>query len=79
MAGRVGTGSQQKYVNVPDKDHHGSDFRLLLDSLRANMSFTEIDDRARAHCIGVLQGLALARTGKLEGWDLETPFMSLDL
>ena len=79
MAGRVGTGAQQKFIEVPDKETHGSDFRLMLDSLRAGMSFTELDDRARAHCIGLLQGLALARTGKLEGWDLESSFLSLDL
>ena len=79
MAGRIGTSAQQKFVDVPDRKTHGSDFRLLLDSLRAGMSFTELDDRGRAHCIGLLQGMALVRTGKLEGWDLEAPFLSLDL
>ena len=79
MIGRMGHGDQQKLVDVPDAEHHGTDFRLLLDSLRANMSFTDMDDRSRAHSLGVLQGLILARTMKLEGWDLESSFMSLDL
>ena len=79
MVGRLGSGLTQKLISVPDNEHHGTDFRLLLDSLRANMCFTDMDDRGRAHCLGMLQGLILSRTMKLEGWDLESSFLSLDL
>ena len=79
MVGRIGTGLDQKTVVVPDKLMHGTDFRLLLESLDAGMSFSELDDRGRAHSLGLLQGLVLARTMKLQGWDLESPMQSFDL
>ena len=79
MIGRIGTGEKQETVEVPDKKLHGTDFRLLLESLDAGMSFTELDDRGRAHSLGLLQGIILARTSKLAGWNLETAMESFDL
>ena len=79
MIGTVGTGESRRSVSVPDKEFHGSDFRLLLESMRGGMSFTDLDDRGRAHCIGLLQGLILARSMKLAGWDLESPLTSYHL
>ena len=79
MIGRVGTGVEQKTVSVPNSSLHGTDFRLLLESLEAGMSFSELDDRGRAHSLGLLQGMILARTAKLSGWDLESSMKSFDL
>ena len=79
MIGRIGTGQDQKSIAVPDKKMHGTNFRLLLESLNAGMSFSELDDQGRAHSLGILQGLLLAQTGKLTGWDLETNLQSFDL
>lgn len=79
MVGRIGTGKDQKTVAVPDKKLHGTDFRLLLESLDAGMSFSEMDDTGRAHSLGLLQGMILARTMKLTGWDLESTVQSFDL
>ena len=79
MIGRIGTGETFNTVDVPDKKMHGTDFRLLLESLDAGMSFSELDDRGRAHSLGLLQGLILARSQKLEGWDLEASMQSFDL
>ena len=79
MIGRIGTGEAQKIVAVPDASLHGTDFRLLLESLDAGMSFSELDDRGRAHSLGLLQGLILARTAKLAGWDLESSMTTFEL
>ena len=79
MIGRIGTGQDQKVVGVPNKEFHGTNFRLLLESLNAGMSFSELDDNGRAHSIGLLQGLILAQTGKLTDWDLESNLQSFDL
>ena len=79
MVGRVGTGLEQKIVKVPDSKMHGTDFRLLLESLDAGMSFSELDDRGRAHSLGLLQGMILARTMKLADWDLESSLKSFEL
>ena len=79
MVGRIGNGKDTTTVTVPDKKLHGTDFRLLLESLDAGMSFSELDDTGRAHSLGILQGLILARTMKLAGWDLESSVQSFDL
>ena len=79
MVGTIGVGKQRQTMNVPHPDYHGTDFRLLLESMQAGMSFTDLDDRGRAHCLGILQGMTLARTMKLAAWDLNSPFQSFDL
>ena len=61
----------------PSPDFHGTDFVLLLESLGCGQSFTDLDGTARAHLLGLLQGLELARTGKLAKWDLSAPFFEM--
>ena len=79
MTGSIGMGQNKRTIPVPHKDYHGTDFRLLLESMKAGMNFTDLDDRGRAHCLGLLQGLSLARTMKLAEWNLNTPFQTFDL
>ena len=62
----------------PTSEYHGTDFQLLLESLNAGQSFTDLDDTGRAHLLGLMQGLELGRTLRLEKWDLKAPFLSLD-
>ena len=61
----------------PSKDFHGTDFVLLMESLNCGQSFTDLDSNARAHVLGLMQGLELARTGKLADWDLTAPFFEM--
>ena len=61
----------------PSPDFHGTDFTLLIESLNCGQSFTDLNLPARAHLLGLLQGLELARTGKLAKWDLSAPFFEM--
>ena len=79
MASTVTVGGKNDNLGVkPSKDFHGTDFILLLESLNCGQSFTDLDLPARAHLLGVLQGLELARTGKLADWDLTAPFFEME-
>ena len=61
----------------PSPDFHGTDFNLLLESLNCGQSFTDLNLPARAHLLGLIQGLELARTGKLAKWNLTAPFFEM--
>ena len=70
MSSTVTVGGQVDNLGVdPSKDFHGTDFILLMESLSCGQTFTDLDLPARAHLLGLLQGLELARTGKLAKWD----------
>ena len=79
MASTINVGETK--INLgkdPSVDYHGTDFHLLLESLNAGQSFTDLDDTGRAHLLGLIQGLELGRTLRLEKWDLKAPFFSLE-
>ena len=61
------------------KKYHGTGFNDLLESLSAGQSFSDLDAVGRAHLLGVLQGLELARSMKLDKWDLTAPFYDFEL
>ena len=78
MASTVTIGDKNDDLGAdPSSDFHGTDFVLLLESLSCGQSFTDLDEKARAHLLGLLQGLELARTGKLAKWDLTAPFFEM--
>ena len=60
------------------KKYHGTGFFDLLESVSADQSFSDLDAVGRAHLLGVLQGLELARSFKLENWDLSAPFYDFE-
>ena len=62
----------------PTVNYHGTDFELLLESVHAKQAFTDLDPESRAHLLGLMQGIELAQTMRLENWDLRAPFLSLD-
>ena len=74
----MAVGSRKVNLGVdPSSDYHGTDFQLLLESLDCGQSFTDLNLPARAHLLGLLQGMELARTGKLSNWDLTAPFFEM--
>ena len=78
MASTISVGGRKDNLGVdPSKDFHGTDFTLLLESLSCGQSFTDLDLPARAHLLGIMQGMELARTGKLAQWDLSAPFFEM--
>ena len=60
------------------KIYHGTGFVDLLESISAGQSFSDLDAVGRAHLLGVLQGLELAKTLKLKKWDLSAPFYDFE-
>ena len=79
MAGNIRIGGTKASVgDDPTSEYHGTDFELLLESLNAKQSFSDLDDVSRAHVLGILQGMELMRTKKLENWDLRAPFLTLE-
>ena len=79
MAGTVNVGDNKLNLgDAPSRDYHGTDFHLLLESLNAGQSFTDLDATGRAHLLGLIQGLELGRHLQLIGWDLKAPFFTLD-
>ena len=79
MATTLGHGVQKQYVTEMNKGiYHGTDFESLIEGLNAGQSFTDLDDVGRAHLLGLLQGLELARSMRLENWDLQAPFYEFE-
>ena len=70
-------GKVQDLGDDPSDKFHGTDFESLLESIDCGQKFTDLDSNARAHALGLLQGLELARTGRLAKWDLVAPFLEL--
>ena len=60
------------------KKYHGTDFSTLIESMEAEQSFSDLDAVGRAHLLGFLQGLELARSLKLEKWDLDAPLYEFE-
>ena len=79
MATTLGHGVQKRYMSDEEtKKYHGTDFHALVESMEAEQSFSDLDAVARAHLLGLLQGLELSRSLKLAKWDLEAPFYDFE-
>ena len=79
MATTLGHGPAKRYMSEEDtKIYHGTGFGEMLESVKAEQSFSDLDAVGRAHLLGVLQGLELARSGKLSNWDLTAPFYDFE-
>ena len=80
MATTLGHGARKRYMTDEDrKKYHGTDFSALLESVEAEQSFSDLDAVGRAHLLGLLQGMELVRSMKLDKWDMEAPFYDFEV
>ena len=76
----LGHGAEKRCMTEEEtRKYHGTGFNDLLESISADQSFSDLDAVGRAHLLGVLQGLELARSLKLAKWDLTAPFYDFEL
>ena len=79
MAMTVNNGDGRKtQMEKPSEEYHGTEFELLLESMNAKQTFTDLDAVGRAHLLGLLQGIELAKNMNLADWDLRAPFFSMN-